>query len=590
MRESLERKSVLPPHPREPFIRIVGEITNRDLQVGESVSWRIATHTICPNGLREPSIRQVRILDNQNHQVIQIPDMRIEPRDADLTRFDNQGISMDCSYEPVIPVDKLPSGKYLIQASLLTQSGKTVTSSQQSIKTGGKGKLISRIRLRYTPPITKERPFLGGIVRVGDVDGDGFNEIVHAVGSRYIGVYHLDGSVLWEFNDPNGALIYNTAPIRVYDIDRDGKAEVICARGRFGNLKLSILSGVTGKVIREIPFPLMHNFEYVARIDPKQNKELLQKELWKTGHAVRYVGGLFMYGAKIFIANFSGNKKPTDLLVQVGEQNCTHLVALNNKLEVIWTHFVEDGYGGHNPCIYDVDNDGCDEVIVGTRLIDHNGKLIWKKPFESFAAPWEDDHVDAADAGDFDTNGEVEIAYSSRLCVKAQDGEELWIDPTWHGQEIYAGKMLLEDNTWQLSFHDREYRVSGHLCHGAMLDVRKYDGTRLWSYRHGSMHVHRLLDWNGDDLMEIAFGLDLQRRPVKLNLGIFDGEGSLIAVLPRYGFGADVNNDGFDELVSWTQWPDISDTIEIYQMDHLPNIKGIASSVDSNPLAYNERD
>lgn len=74
------------------------------------------------------------------------------------------------------------------------------------------------------------------------------------------------------------------------------------------------------------------------------------------------------------------------------------------------------------------------------------------------------------------------------------------------------------------------------------------------------------------------------------NLGIFDGRGRLMGVVPRYGFGADVDGDGFDELISWTQWPDAAPTIEIFSQDHRPEELGVAISAAANPFAYNEPD
>ena len=97
-------------------------------------------------------------------------------------------------------------------------------------------------------------------------------------------------------------------------------------------------------------------------------------------------------------------------------------------------------------------------------------------------------------------------------------------------------------------------------------------------------------DWNGDGLYEAAFGLDLQRRPVRPNLGVFDGRGRLMAVLPRYGFGADVDGDGYDELISWTQWPDVAATVEIFGMDHPAAVHGNALAARLNPASYNEPD
>jgi outer membrane protein assembly factor BamB len=585
-------------HPMNPFIRILGEVNDRQIEVGDVFQWRIVTHTVAPTGISEPLVRQVEIFDTTGQKIFTAPKLEIPPRDAELTRFDNQQESMDCDYEPVIDTDKLAAGSYIVRASLTTKLGKVVAKTELPIKLDRLPRLLHRIKLCWKiEDNNPDRLFLGGVVRVGDVDGDGENEVVHAVGAKHIAVYRLNGELLWRYDDTEGALIYNTAPFRVYDIDGDGRAEIICARGKPGDLKLAILDGETGRIKQQVDFPLMKEVEaQVAssleklKADPKDMSGW--EGLAKTGHAVRWFTGReasldqVIYGAKVIVADFRGGGK-RDLLVQLGEQNCTTMVAMDNELNILWQHHVADGYGGHQPYACDVDGDGKDEVVVGTRLIDHDGGLIWKKPFEEFSAPWEDDHIDLAEAGPFGQTGQMVIVYSSRLCVDALTGKTLWLHPTWHGQEVCAAKML-GDGNYQFVFMDREYRHSGHLCHGSWFDVRDANGNQLWSYRHAAMQLFRMLDWNGDGLYEVCFEFSLQRRPVKSNLGIFDGHGCLTCVLPRCGFGADIDNDGYDELVSWTQWPDIADTIEIFGMEHQQTEKGQAILNGQNEFAYNE--
>jgi outer membrane protein assembly factor BamB len=590
----------MPEHPTEPFIRILGESLGRDADVGQELNWRIVTHTVAPNGVKTPLVRHVEIHDENDCCVFTAPPLPIGPRSGDLERFDDQHQAMDCDYEPVIDTNQLESGVYTVHGRLESESGEIVSQTQLPITLGQRARLLSRIGLCWDGADDHaDRLYLGGIVRVGDVDGDGQQEIVHGVGARHLCVYTLDGQIRWRYDDPEGVMIYNTAALRVFDIDGDGKAEIMCARGPFGDLKLTILNGQTGEIKRQSPIPFLKDIEdqaapFIERL--QQNARDL--EAWdgiaSSGHTVRFLAGgeastyNGIYGAKIFIANFRGLGRK-DLLIQLGDQNCVTLLAMDGDLNLLWHHRVEDGYAGHNPAIYDIDGDGRDEVAVGTRLLDHDGGVIWKKRFDEFAAPWEDDHIDQAQAGPFGPNGEIVIVYSCRVCVDALTGKTIWIDPTWHGQEVQAAK-ILGDGNYQFVFYDREYRHSGHLCHGNWFDVRQSDGRKIWSYRHGALHAHRLLDWNGDGLREVSFGLDLQRRPVRPNLGIFDGRGNLTSVLPWYGFGADVDNDGYDELVTWTQWPDVTDKIEIYGLDHPDTSRGRAEAAHENEFSYNEPD
>lgn len=258
--------TTMPEHPMEPFIRIVGESIDRRYEVGQSVKWQIATHTVAPKGLSEPLFRQVEIFDEAGATVFAAPKLEIEPRDAELERYDNQHKAMDCEYEPVIGADELGVGVFTVRARLETASGKVVARAELPVRPGGNPKLLSRIKLCWEiADDDPDRAYLGGMVRMGDVDGDGQNELVHGVGSKHLCVYKLNGEILWRYDDADGTMLYNTAALRVHDIDGDGKAEIIAARGEFGDLKLVILDGGTGEIKRQVPFPLLKDIEERAR-------------------------------------------------------------------------------------------------------------------------------------------------------------------------------------------------------------------------------------------------------------------------------------------------------------------------------------
>jgi len=225
-------------------------------------------------------------------------------------------------------------------------------------------------------------------------------------------------------------------------------------------------------------------------------------------------------------------------MLQVGEQNCVTIVALDSDLNTLWHHRCENGRAGHDPGLLDADGDGCDELALGTCLLDHDGTVLWELAFESFAAPWEDDHIDESAGADLEGNGRMQIAYSSRLVVDALTGKRLWIDPTWHGQEVKVGKLRDDVPGLQLVFVDREYRhltqrfKASHFIRGAWLQVRTARGELLWDRRFMSMHGCQILHWLNDGLAQVCIASDLQRYAPHPNLQIFDGHGVLMDVLP----------------------------------------------------------
>lgn len=360
-------------------------------------------------------------------------------------------------------------------------------------------------------------------------------------------------------------------------------------RGNWGDIRLCILDGATGRVRRECEWPLINELDA-----PDPDADDYGKKLHEIGHAIRHIGGQTpggehtMVGSKVTIADFT-DRGPGDLLVTTGEQNCVTITAMTRDLQQLWSRRIDNGRAGHTCWAADIDGDGRDEVAAGTQLLDHDGTLLWENPFEEFNAPWEDNHIDAMRICDVNADGRPEIVYSSRLVADAETGDTLWAERTHHGQEALCLRLREDVAGRQVVIHDRDYRVYGHLCYGATIDVRRADGEPLWQRQHLSMHMPRPIRWLGNDLHQIAIGFELPRRPKQFNCGVFDGTGRLVGVLPRGGFGCDVTGNGADELVTWTQWPDLSNTLEVYTNaaissrrvpDYDPN--------DLHPETYNE--
>jgi hypothetical protein len=105
-------------------------------------------------------------------------------------------------------------------------------------------------------------------LRLGDLDGDGGLEFVMGQPMPQpdahtpqvvvrVRAYTLTGTQLWQYTRPGGPNLGNhTAssdiPMQVYDLDGDGKSEVIAA---FSSKELTVFNGRDGKPIRTIPLP-----------------------------------------------------------------------------------------------------------------------------------------------------------------------------------------------------------------------------------------------------------------------------------------------------------------------------------------------
>ncbi len=275
---------------------------------------------------------------------------------------------------------------------------------------------------------------------VGDVDGDGQYELFVKwypsnaqdnskdgyTGNIYIDCYKLDGTQLWRVDlgrNVRAGAHYNQ--FTVSDFDGDGKAELICktadgtvdgtgnvigdgskdyrsAAGRIlsGPEFLTLFDGATGKALDTIDYkPGRGSVEawgdkYGNRVD-------------RFTACVAYLDGVNPY------ACFGRGYYTRSAVTAYGVQN--------GKLKEYWAFDTGHdssvaGYndGNHHIMSADVDGDGRQEVVVGSAVIDDNGKLLYTSKLG---------HGDAIHIGDFDPkNPGVEIFQCHEDGVKGVSG------------------------------------------------------------------------------------------------------------------------------------------------------------------------
>lgn len=265
--------------------------------------------------------------------------------------------------------------------------------------------------------------------------------------------YRHDGAFLWRY-DMGWAIEEGIwySPIVVYDLDGDGKAEVFCKAGegdprepsghvRSGPEYLAVIDGLTGQVKKRLPWPSRDGFDdynYYSR-------NLL---------GIAYLDGLRPH-----------------LIVERGTYRIIKVQAYDPALTPKWyweaagEYAKYRGQGMHGMHAADVDEDGRDEVVIGSAVIDDNGKPLWTTGLG---------HPDACYVADVDPSRPgLEIFYgiepggpSNKVClVEAKTGKILWgcrertvhvhgqgmvgdIDPDHPGMECYAGEAKGGTNYW----------------------------------------------------------------------------------------------------------------------------------------------
>ena len=309
-------------------------------------------------------------------------------------------------------------------------------------------------------PTDEEYTYTANDMSVGDLDGEGEyeyivkwdpsnskdNSVKGYTGNVYLDAYELDGTLLWRIdlgvNIRAGA---HYTQYMVYDFDGDGKSEVILktapgskdGEGNYvskagknitkgddkkdyrnssgllmgkdgGPEYLTVFNGETGAAMQTVDF------------DPPRS--ILTSSEWGDSYAnrserylaaVAYLDGVHPsvvmtrgYYTYVYAAAYTWDG--TDLKEQWlstntpteanGGTGCTVKYAdgtsKNNTNKTLYAQ------GAHSVSVADVDNDGYDEIIFGSAVLDHDGTVL---TYDGRG------HGDAEHVSDFDNDGKQEI-------------------------------------------------------------------------------------------------------------------------------------------------------------------------------------
>lgn len=218
--------------------------------------------------------------------------------------------------------------------------------------------------------ITTDGLTYGGDLRMGDLSGDGQADFLvyraansvdgGAVQPCFIGAFDQQGKVLWQKGE-GGLQPNRPGPVAIFDIDADGKNEVITffvEEGKavtpqsMANVVVQILDGQTGRVKRQVG---------PSELTASQGK------------------GPNWVHQRILIANLRAKASPQDFIIKLGKK----IIAFDNELRVLWTYENQwDEYANcpaYVPALGDMDNDGRDEINGGYYVLGPDGKPLWEK-------------------------------------------------------------------------------------------------------------------------------------------------------------------------------------------------------------------
>lgn len=370
--------------------------------------------------------------------------------------------------------------------------------------------------------------YIPGDCSVGDVDGDGQYEIVLRwdptnardnsfrgyTGEVYLDCYKLDGTRLWRINlGKNIRAGAHYTQFMVYDLDGDGRSEVACKTAP------GTVDGVGAYVLLEGDDPqadyrtptgdqvvgtIMDGPEYLTVFDgetgaalstvPYQpGRDITHK--WgddKANRSERYLA---------CVACLDGVHP--SLVMCRGYYTNAYLAAYDfdgTQLKLRWFHRSERkgkglyGEGAHSLSVADVDGDGCDEIIYGAAVLDHDGTVLHRTGLE---------HGDALHVSDL---------------MPDRPGLEIFMI-----HEEAGGADVRDARTGEILFREDDDKDTGR---GVAADIDpRYRGFEFWSLAssniystdgfkviaRGRIPVNFRIYWDGDLCDELLDGTRISK-------------------------------------------------------------------------------
>lgn len=331
---------------------------------------------------------------------------------------------------------------------------------------------------------------LGCVIRLGN----GMTEMSQDPGCPVqLEAFTSYGRSLWRKDIASHSSVYgnaNNAPFNVWDMDGNGRAEVITFMEIDGENYVSILDGITGKLLRKAPWTKMAT-DF-------------------TRSSTRH---------QLTIACLDG--KTPAVITQTGLYENEKITAYDAQLNLLWEYDsfgVTNGSGGHKIEVADVDGDGKQEIFYGTNCLNNDGSLRWS----IYRG-----HPDIISVQDHDPDRpgfEVLYLVESRMhagiyLIDASTGEVIWKNnkdddsrwshahygwaaDLWEGSE---GKEFVSSRNGSNDPFFAVYSAKGEILQDSIrsdISPLEWDGdlTREVVWNNG----HTIGKWNGKEIVEIA--------------------------------------------------------------------------------------
>ncbi|GDX80321.1 hypothetical protein LBMAG42_21320 [Deltaproteobacteria bacterium] len=247
---------------------------------------------------------------------------------------------------------------------------------------------------------------------IGDLDGDGWPEVVGAGSSGMTAFNGKDGSVKWNAGAYSGGHTPPCGAVGIYDLDGDGTAEVVIGHTIWnydGSIRARGAGGDGSGHEWAAAYGVAADIDRDGALDIVVGNAVLDANgatKWNNGKGDGFVA----------IANFDSDKKGEIVVAGTGD-----LRLQDHDGTVIWSRSRLTGSTIGPPTVADFDGDGEPEIGVAGMgsytVVDTDGATLWTRTTNDYSSGFTGSAV-----FDFEGDGQAEVVYADENDVFVFDG------------------------------------------------------------------------------------------------------------------------------------------------------------------------